>query len=129
MMATALGHPPPLLSPSPSTSGQTRDDSNPRTTKIADYITAPRICQGISVWSFGYGLFRYVSVKRHLSSGMYVPATWGPVLLTVGSLAVFGTIGRHVDGRDRDAHDEAMRDAAMRRLREIFREEDGQGKV
>lgn len=69
--------------------------SHPRT---SDELVASRICQGISIWSFGYGLFRYVSVRQNLLHGRFVPAIWGPTLMTVGSLAVFGTTLR-VDWR------------------------------
>lgn len=53
-------------------------------------LMASRICQVISIWSFGYSLARYVSVRRHLLLGHYVPAIWGPLLVTSGSLGVFG---------------------------------------
>ncbi|KAJ6095456.1 hypothetical protein N7486_006202 [Penicillium sp. IBT 16267x] len=56
----------------------------------ANDLVASRICQVISVWSFGYSLARYVSVRRHLLLGRYVPAIWGPLLVTFGSLGVFG---------------------------------------
>ncbi|KAJ5817134.1 hypothetical protein N7447_009367 [Penicillium robsamsonii] len=51
---------------------------------------ASRVCQAISIWSFGYSLARYVSVRRNLLQGRYVPSIWGPVLITCGSLTVFG---------------------------------------
>jgi uncharacterized membrane protein YidH (DUF202 family) len=60
-------------------------------------ITAPRICQAISMYAFTYGLFRYVSVQRQLVKGLYVPGVWGPVVLTVGSLGIFGMLNVHAD--------------------------------
>lgn len=53
-------------------------------------VVASRICQAISMWSFGYSIARYVSVRRSLLLGRYVPAIWGPLLITCGSLGVFG---------------------------------------
>jgi hypothetical protein len=53
-------------------------------------LVASRICQAISMWSFGYSVVRYVSVRRNLLLGRYVPAIWGPLLITCGSIAVFG---------------------------------------
>ncbi|KAL3482970.1 hypothetical protein BJX62DRAFT_92528 [Aspergillus germanicus] len=55
-------------------------------------LLASRLCQAISVWSFGYGLFRYLSVRRNLARGQFVPAIWGPVVMTAGTLGVIGTI-------------------------------------
>ena len=55
-----------------------------------DDLLASRICQAISMWSFGYSIARYVTVRRNLLLGRYVPAIWGPLLITCGSLAVFG---------------------------------------
>ncbi|KAL2787393.1 hypothetical protein BJX66DRAFT_310902 [Aspergillus keveii] len=55
-------------------------------------LLASRLCQAISVWSFGYGIFRYLSVRRNLARGQFVPAIWGPVVMTAGTLGVIGTI-------------------------------------
>jgi uncharacterized membrane protein YidH (DUF202 family) len=60
-------------------------------------ITAPKICQGISLYAFTYGLFRYVSVQRQLVKGLYVPGVWGPVVLTLGSLGIFGMLSVHAE--------------------------------
>ncbi|TID21710.1 gb [Venturia nashicola] len=60
-------------------------------------ITAPRVCQAISMYAFTYGLFRYVSVQRQLVKGLYVPGVWGPVVLTVGSLGIFGMLSVHAE--------------------------------
>ncbi|KAH8699144.1 hypothetical protein BGW36DRAFT_377359 [Talaromyces proteolyticus] len=51
---------------------------------------ASNICQAISFWSFGYGIFRYLSSRRNLMQGRFVPALWGPILMTTGSIGVFG---------------------------------------
>ncbi|KAL1861125.1 hypothetical protein Plec18170_001640 [Paecilomyces lecythidis] len=61
-------------------------------------LVASRVCQGISIWCFGYGLFRYVSVRNHLTRGLFVPGIWGPVFMTCGSLGVFATV-MHFDWR------------------------------
>jgi uncharacterized membrane protein YidH (DUF202 family) len=60
-------------------------------------ITAPGICQAISLYAFTYGLFRYVSVQRQLVRGLYVPGVWGPVVLTLGSLGIFGILSVHAE--------------------------------
>lgn len=52
-------------------------------------MDASRLCQAISVWSSGYGIWRYISVRRVLLQGRYVPAIWGPILITCGSLSAF----------------------------------------
>lgn len=80
----------PAQSSFPQTSGAT---SAPR--KAHDLV-ASRLCQVISVWSLGYGIFRYLSVRRNLLQARFVPAIWGPVFMTCGTLVVFGTI-THVD--------------------------------
>ncbi|KAJ5770581.1 uncharacterized protein N7511_002632 [Penicillium nucicola] len=51
---------------------------------------ASRICQAISIWSFGYSFARYVTTRRNLLQGRFVPAIWGPLFITCGSLGVFG---------------------------------------
>ncbi|KAB8229461.1 hypothetical protein ETB97_007420 [Aspergillus alliaceus] len=55
-------------------------------------ILASQFCWTISVWSFGYGICRYVSVRRTLLLGRFVPAIWGPVLMTCGSLGSLGVL-------------------------------------
>lgn len=67
------------------------------TAEVENGITAPRICQAISMYAFAYGLFRYISVQRQLVKGLYVPGVWGPVVLTVGSLGIFGMLSVHAE--------------------------------
>lgn len=55
-------------------------------------LVACQICEAISVFSLGYGTFRYLSVRKNLLQGRFVPAIWGPVLVTCGTLGVFGAI-------------------------------------
>jgi hypothetical protein len=55
-------------------------------------LVASQICQGISIWSLGYGIFRYLSVRNNMLQGRFVPAIWGPILVTCGTLGVLGTI-------------------------------------
>lgn len=55
-------------------------------------ILVSRLCQVISVWSFGYGLFRYITVSRNLGKGQFVPSIWGPVVMTAGTMGVIGTL-------------------------------------
>ncbi|KAL3455731.1 hypothetical protein BJX64DRAFT_57906 [Aspergillus heterothallicus] len=62
------------------------------TEKTSPDLLASRLCQAISVWSFGYGIFRYLSVRRNLARGQFVPAVWGPVVMTVGTLGVMGVV-------------------------------------
>jgi uncharacterized membrane protein YidH (DUF202 family) len=69
--------------------GTPRPSSKERTSPD---LLASRLCQAISVWSFGYGIFRYLSVRRNLAKGQFVPAIWGPVVMTAGTLGVIGTI-------------------------------------
>lgn len=70
--------------PKPQESG-----SRPR---ISNDLIASRMCQAISVWCFGYGILRYVSVRRNLLQGRFVPAIWGPVFMTCGTLGTLGMI-------------------------------------
>jgi hypothetical protein len=51
---------------------------------------AARICQAVGIWSSAYGIFRYLSVRQNLLQGRFVPATWGPVLVTCSTLGVLG---------------------------------------
>lgn len=75
-----------------------KDNRKTEGTQIVNTTTddhlASQICQAISVWSFGYGFFRYVSVRRNLLQGNFVPAFWGPVFITTGSLVSLGVILR-----------------------------------
>ncbi|BCR85204.1 uncharacterized protein ACHE_20662S [Aspergillus chevalieri] len=58
----------------------------------ANDILAGKLCWVISAWSFGYGIFRYVSIRQTLLSGRFVPAIWGPVLMTCGSVGSLGVL-------------------------------------
>lgn len=58
----------------------------------ANDILAGKLCWAISAWSFGYGIFRYVSIRQTLLSGRFVPAIWGPVLMTCGSVGSLGVL-------------------------------------
>ncbi|KAL2860827.1 YidH family protein [Aspergillus lucknowensis] len=86
--------------PSSETAAKARDgspqgeDGTRSLAKTNPDLLASRLCQAISVWSFGYGIFRYLSVRRNLSRGQFVPAVWGPVVMTAGTLGVIGTIIR-----------------------------------
>ncbi|KAL4963660.1 YidH family protein [Aspergillus stella-maris] len=64
------------------------------TIKTTPDILASRFCQVISIWSFGYGLARYLTVRRNLGRGVFVPAFWGPVFMTAGTLGVVGVLAR-----------------------------------
>lgn len=55
-------------------------------------ILASQLCWTISACSFGYGICRYVSIRRTLLQGRFVPAIWGPVLMTCGSLGSLGIL-------------------------------------
>lgn len=55
-------------------------------------ILASQLCWAISMGSFGYGILRYVSVRRTLIQGRFVPAIWGPVLMTTCSLGSLATL-------------------------------------
>jgi hypothetical protein len=55
-------------------------------------ILASQLCWTISIGSFGYGILRYVSVRRTLIQGRFVPAIWGPVLMTTCSLGSLATL-------------------------------------
>lgn len=58
----------------------------------ANDILAGKLCWIISSWSFGYGIFRYISIRQTLLSGRFVPAIWGPVLMTCGSVGSIGIL-------------------------------------
>jgi hypothetical protein len=62
-------------------------------------FSASRLCQLLGLWSLGYGFFRYWSMRRYLLQGQFVPAFWGPVLMTAGSFGAFITLGLQMDRR------------------------------
>ncbi|CRG84925.1 hypothetical protein PISL3812_02095 [Talaromyces islandicus] len=69
------------------------ENPNPQSQPVhSAEILASQICQVLSGWSFGYGFFRYVSMRRHLLQGRFVPALWGPVFMTFGSVGSLGAI-------------------------------------
>lgn len=94
VMASALSS--RISTPQTSSPDQTRKSSD-LLAEVEKGITAPRICQAISMYAFTYGLFRYVSVQRQLVKGLYVPGVWGPIVLTVGSLGIFGMLSVHAE--------------------------------
>ena len=55
-------------------------------------LVASQICQAISIFSLGYGTFRYLSVRKNLLHGRFVPAFWGPILVTCSTLTVLGAV-------------------------------------
>lgn len=65
----------------------------------SDSFSAGRLCQLLGLWSLGYGFFRYWSMRRYLLQGQFVPAFWGPVLMTAGSFGAFITLGLQMDRR------------------------------
>ena len=65
----------------------------------ANDILAGKLCWAISTWSFGYGIFRYVSIRQTLLSGRFVPAIWGPILMTCGSVGFLGILLQSGRGR------------------------------
>lgn len=65
----------------------------------ANDILASKLCWVISSWSFGYGSFRYVSIRQSLLSGRFVPAIWGPILMTFGSIGSLGILLQAGNGR------------------------------
>jgi len=93
VMASALS---PSHSPSPLQT-PTIPPTSDIVAEVEKGITAPRICQAISMYAFTYGIFRYVSVQRQLVKGLYVPGVWGPVVLTIGSLGIFGMLSVYAD--------------------------------
>lgn len=64
----------------------------------ANDIFAGKLCWLISSWSFGYGILRYVSIRQTLLSGRFVPAIWGPVLLTCSSVGSLGILLQEGNG-------------------------------
>ncbi len=78
--------------PSPSTSLS-------KTAMLPNAISASRVCQLLGLWSLGYGFFRYWSMRRYLLKGQFVPAFWGPVFMSAGSLGAFMMLGLQMDRR------------------------------
>lgn len=75
-------------------------------TALSNAFSASRLCQLLGLWSLGYGFFRYWSMRRYLLKGQFVPAFWGPVLMTTGSFAAFMTLGLQMDRRNSHSHSE-----------------------
>lgn len=96
-----------------SSSYDSSDASSSRWTRYVPEITAPRLCQFISMWSFGYGLMRYFSGRNYLARGQFVPSFWGPVLMTLGSVAVFGAISTHMDKEHMEKEKDLMKRAGL----------------
>jgi hypothetical protein len=71
---------------------------------FANSFSASRLCQLLGLWSLGYGFFRYWSMRRYLLQGQFVPAFWGPVLMTAGSFGAFITLGLQMDRRHGQGH-------------------------
>ncbi|KAJ5225898.1 hypothetical protein N7468_007123 [Penicillium chermesinum] len=66
---------------------------------LQNQISMAHVCQLLGVWSLGYGFFRYWSMRRYLLMGQFVPAFWGPVLMTTGSFVAFMAMGLQMDRR------------------------------
>lgn len=62
-------------------------------------FSATRVCQVLGLWCLGYGVFRYLSMRRYLMQGQFVPALWGPLFMTGGSLGAFVSLGMQMDRR------------------------------
>ncbi|KAF7719841.1 Uncharacterized protein PECH_007772 [Penicillium ucsense] len=105
----------PSTSPSSSSSAQPIKVERPRALAsehvesgilgFSKSISASRLCQVLGLWSLGYGFFRYWSMRRYLLKGQFVPAFWGPVLMTTGSFGAFMMLGLQMDRRRRDQPD------------------------
>jgi len=95
--ALAIHHPSESNHTQVQSSVSTLPQSSDLVAEVENGLTAPRICQAISMYAFTYGLFRYVSVQRQLVKGLYVPGAWGPVVLTLGSLGIFGALSVHAE--------------------------------
>jgi uncharacterized membrane protein YidH (DUF202 family) len=84
-------------------SGSNNSSSTEPPNQIIAYLgrdlSAATLCQAISVWSFGYGIFRYLSVRRNLLKGQFTPAIWGPAFVTCGCFGVFGSLSLWMDKR------------------------------
>lgn len=78
----------------PTVNETNKDDHDKKSSSAAGQsdILASQLCWTISIGSFGYGIFRYVSVRRTLIQGRFVPAIWGPVLMTTCSLGSLATL-------------------------------------
>lgn len=79
-----------LETKSEGTLSNRQTENTPILLEYANDHVASRVCQVISIWSFGYSLARYTSTRRNLLLGRYVPSIWGPIFVTLGSLGVFG---------------------------------------
>jgi hypothetical protein len=94
-------------SPQPSTNGRPQFEIKPispsrepekenNVTKLQPRyrydLVAGQTCQAISVVSLGYGIFRYLSIRKNLLQGRFVPAIWGPILVTCSTLGVLGFV-------------------------------------
>lgn len=66
---------------------------------FAQNFSATRVCQVLGLWCLGYGFFRYLSMRRYLMKGQFVPALWGPTFMTGGSLGAFFSLGMQMDRR------------------------------
>jgi uncharacterized membrane protein YidH (DUF202 family) len=89
-------------------SGNNINSTEQQPNQISTYLgsgpSAATLCQAISVWSFGYGIFRYLSVRRNLLKGQFTPAIWGPAFITCGCLGVFSSMGLWMERRDKKIH-------------------------
>lgn len=66
---------------------------------FAQMFSATRVCQVLGLWCLGYGFFRYLSMRRCLMKGQFVPALWGPFFMAGGSLGAFASLGMQMDRR------------------------------
>lgn len=67
--------------------------------ELAQNFSATRVCQVLGLWCLGYGFFRYLSMRRYLMKGQFVPALWGPFFMAGGSLGAFASLGMQMDRR------------------------------
>ncbi|KAE8422911.1 hypothetical protein BDV36DRAFT_244301 [Aspergillus pseudocaelatus] len=101
--ATATVAATPVSVQSSGTSHKNSQEQHPSSLLFFDHnggFSAMTFCQAISVSSFAYGIFRYLSVRKSLLKGQFTPAVWGPVLMTSGCLGVFGTMGMWVEQKN-----------------------------
>ncbi|RLL93365.1 hypothetical protein CFD26_101590 [Aspergillus turcosus] len=82
-----------------NSNNSTEQPPNQISAYLASGLSAATLCQAISVWSFGYGIFRYLSVRRNLLKGQFTPAIWGPAFVTCGCLGVFSSLGLWMEQR------------------------------
>jgi uncharacterized membrane protein YidH (DUF202 family) len=81
-----------IKSISPSSERDTGTYGTKSQPRYMNDLVASQICQAISIWSLGNGIFRYLSIRKNLLQGRFVPAIWGPILVTCSTLGVLGTI-------------------------------------